>query len=256
MNERMLKIGLFFMTVSVILEAGRSDVRNTATALSTMIHGGTMTPTEESTKVCTICKSAKPLSEFHIGGRKGLPRAACKACTRIGLKKHYALNREQRIRNAVQWAKANPEKRRAASRKWVKKNLIDHRENSRKWREANKEKMDAARVAWRVAHPEYYRQWASKNHDKVNSYGHNRRAKYVGRYTKADIFDLYNRQRGLCIGCRLSLRGGYQVDHVMPIHLGGSNWPDNLQLLCRKCNRKKDVKHPDIWARENGRLFA
>jgi 5-methylcytosine-specific restriction endonuclease McrA len=33
----------------------------------------------------------------------------------------------------------------------------------------------------------------------------------------------------------------------MPLKLGGSNWPENLQLLCRTCNLRKNAKHPDVW---------
>jgi 5-methylcytosine-specific restriction endonuclease McrA len=30
-----------------------------------------------------------------------------------------------------------------------------------------------------------------------------------------------------------------EIDHVRPLALGGSNDVDNLQLLCRRCNRSK-----------------
>ena len=28
-------------------------------------------------------------------------------------------------------------------------------------------------------------------------------------------------------------------DHIMPISLGGTSTPDNLQLICNRCNRRK-----------------
>ena len=41
--------------------------------------------------------------------------------------------------------------------------------------------------------------------------------------------------------CRICRRAGglLEVDHVKPRALGGSNKMDNLQTLCRKCNRGK-----------------
>jgi 5-methylcytosine-specific restriction endonuclease McrA len=30
-----------------------------------------------------------------------------------------------------------------------------------------------------------------------------------------------------------------EVDHIIPLARGGSNELDNLQILCKKCNRKK-----------------
>ena len=34
----------------------------------------------------------------------------------------------------------------------------------------------------------------------------------------------------------------FEVDHILPRHLGGTNDKNNLQLLCRKCNRSKGHK--------------
>jgi len=35
-----------------------------------------------------------------------------------------------------------------------------------------------------------------------------------------------------------------QLDHRVPISIGGRNTPDNLAPVCRRCNRKKDVLGP------------
>lgn len=75
-----------------------------------------------------------------------------------------------------------------------------------------------------------------------------------GRHTAADINTLLAKQRGLCDNCRVSLREGFHVDHVTPLVLGGSDGPENLALLCPKCNLAKGVAHPLVWAKRNGRL--
>lgn len=31
----------------------------------------------------------------------------------------------------------------------------------------------------------------------------------------------------------------FQVDHITPMNLGGKSIPENLQILCRKCNGGK-----------------
>ena len=38
-----------------------------------------------------------------------------------------------------------------------------------------------------------------------------------------------------------------QVDHIMPIYLGGTSTADNLQILCQPCNASKGAQHPEEW---------
>jgi 5-methylcytosine-specific restriction endonuclease McrA len=34
------------------------------------------------------------------------------------------------------------------------------------------------------------------------------------------------------------------IDHILPVALGGTNKPDNLQVACRSCNQVKRDRHP------------
>ena len=63
-----------------------------------------------------------------------------------------------------------------------------------------------------------------------------------GHHTSADVQRLFDRQRGQCALCGVSIYAGFHVDHRMPICRGGSNNPDNLQLLCARCNLRKGSK--------------
>lgn len=104
---------------------------------------------------------------------------------------------------------------------------------------------------------------ARLNPEKVVANYQNARAKRSraeGTHTHLDIKALFASQRGTCPNCQALLikrgPGKYHVDHIMPIALGGSNWPDNLQLLCPDCNRGKGSKHPDVWMAYNLRKRA
>ena len=47
------------------------------------------------------------------------------------------------------------------------------------------------------------------------------------------------RGKGRCMKC--GSRENLEIDHVVPLARGGSNRLENLQLLCRDCNRRKGV---------------
>ena len=103
---------------------------------------------------------------------------------------------------------------------------------------------------------EYWRQYYEKrDREKLIEYARNRRARISnseGRHTAKDISKILERQSYCCVYCGDDLNDVYHVDHIMPIALGGSNWPDNLQCLCPTCNIRKGAKHPDDWHREIG----
>ena len=47
------------------------------------------------------------------------------------------------------------------------------------------------------------------------------------------------RGKGRCMKC--GSKKNLEIDHVVPLARGGSNRLENLQLLCRDCNRMKGV---------------
>ena len=60
-----------------------------------------------------------------------------------------------------------------------------------------------------------------------------------------------------CAVCakRFTKANPMQLDHIMPLALGGLHDDSNLQSLCAKCNQRKNAKDPLAFARENGRLL-
>lgn len=45
-----------------------------------------------------------------------------------------------------------------------------------------------------------------------------------------------------CCGFTNRSRVFFQVDHIIPMNHGGKSVPENLQILCRKCNSIKGDK--------------
>ena len=52
---------------------------------------------------------------------------------------------------------------------------------------------------------------------------------------------VFSRDANKC--CKCGSKKNLEVDHIKPISLGGTNDLENLQILCRKCNRTKGNRH-------------
>lgn len=79
-----------------------------------------------------------------------------------------------------------------------------------------------------------------------------------GSFDSEDLNRIYKMQNGRCPYCKERLNGKYQIDHIKPLSSGGSNYPNNIQLLCYKrelgCNQKKGNKDPIEYAQSIGLL--
>ena len=66
-------------------------------------------------------------------------------------------------------------------------------------------------------------------------------------FTFDDVERLLEQQSYRCNGCGVDLLRSYHVDHIIPLIRGGSNWPDNLQILCHRCNCSKGTLTMEEW---------
>lgn len=153
--------------------------------------------------------------------------------------RHHERHRERGLQQSREWRLSNPERSLAAKKAWLERN-----------REAVKE-----RAIQRLRLPE--------NKEKALAISRTRRARKLGvggKHTPADIARLFDLQGGKCTTCKIKLHKTgpkkFHVDHVMPISRGGSNGPENLQLLCRSCNLRKHDMDPQEWANKHGLLFT
>ena len=73
--------------------------------------------------------------------------------------------------------------------------------------------------------------------------------------------DVFMRDKYTCQICGATVKDGakLEIDHIIPVSKGGSNKEDNLQTLCRRCNREKrnrtDLLHDKLKLEElNGSI--
>ena len=64
-----------------------------------------------------------------------------------------------------------------------------------------------------------------------------RAKKKARRIPKATRREVFARDNYCCVQC--SATEELTLDHIFPFALGGSNAPENLQVLCKACNFKK-----------------
>jgi 5-methylcytosine-specific restriction endonuclease McrA len=81
----------------------------------------------------------------------------------------------------------------------------------------------------------------------VSAINEHRRRNAPGSFNANDIKRMYEHQNGKCVYCSIDLSGGYHIDHIWPISRGGTNYPENLQLLCPQCNLRKGAKLPEVF---------
>lgn len=68
----------------------------------------------------------------------------------------------------------------------------------------------------------------------------NERYLNIRQFTKSEKLKAYTRQNGICAICGEHFDIGYmEADHITPWSEGGKTSPENCQMLCRECNRRK-----------------
>lgn len=148
------------------------------------------------------------------------------------------------------------------------KNRDGQRAYAREHYRANKEIYIGRAVTWGLAHPEKVREskrknypkWAAANPEKVRANNMNRRARLTGagqarhgRISGDEILAVVSRQKGRCAACGKPAK--LEMDHIMPLALGGDGHRRNFQGLCKPCNIRKHAKHPIDFNRSMGLLL-
>lgn len=136
------------------------------------------------------------------------------------------------------------------------------KESLRKYAANNPEKIKQAQAKYKAQHPERrkasVKKWDTNNTEARRIHRHTRRARKMesgGVLSVGLAKKLFQLQKGKCACCKKPLGVGYQLDHIIPIALGGPNTDTNIQLLRALCNRQKGAKHPIDFMQGRGLLL-
>lgn len=183
-----------------------------------------------SSRPCTQCGVAWSLNGFHRDrSRPDGHSTRCKECAKAHARGWYQQNiasaefkerrREQGARADKRWREANQD--------YVKSRLAEYRS----------ENADAI--------SEQYRRWRLANPGKTREKNQRRRARLLGAFVApVDLHEIWKRDQGICQLCSEPVDPtvvwpdpfSKTLDHVIPLAVGGTHEPANVQLAHAICN--------------------
>lgn len=109
---------------------------------------------------------------------------------------------------------------------------------------------------YRKKQQEWNNRWREKNHAsvlKIRLKSQNKIYLFLKKagFVTVEIRErILKRDRSMCLNC--GTKKQLTVDHIKPISRGGKTEDENLQILCRSCNSKKQQKETNYRMLERG----
>lgn len=208
-----------------------------------------------------------PCKHGHVAPRS-TKNLGCKTCSYERNKAYTRKNREHCRRRDQEYKDKTRSHSNELARKRYAANPTKFVDKTKRYYDANGDKVRKRRKAYhhriypvdecvRKQAVERSAQWAKDNPEKRRAQllkQKARRRSAEGSHTGDDILEILKLQKGRCAYCRAKLTK-YQVDHIIALANGGTNFRKNIQIACGPCNRTKSDKDPIDFARSLGRLL-
>lgn len=191
--------------------------------------------------------TGRPCKRGHIAARY-TGSGSCVECKRQdGVKqgqtgywhRYYRDNRQIYIDRAKAAYLADPGAQDVRSKKWAENNRDQIRESQALYRLLYPEQVRATQAAHAARNPGYSRTYWQRRRVRLKDA---KRPDGERIATYEDDKRLSEAQDDCCAYCGSPLSGGGELDHKTPISRGGRHVVENLQWLCRPCNRRKGKK--------------
>jgi 5-methylcytosine-specific restriction endonuclease McrA len=206
-------------------------------------------------KKCGKCGDEKPLEDFYVDRRaKDGHVYACKPCIKAA---NAASNARVPIEvKRERWRRQNKtDYARAAWKRYYERNRDKYKQWSDAWYEANPGRRAELWDAWYTENREAVlaknranydaeKKRATRNPEQGVRDTAKRRARLAGvEYEPINRAKLYARDQGTCQICRKPApEKGWEMDHIVPLVLGGPHLWSNVQVTHRTCNRRKSAR--------------
>lgn len=207
----------------------------------------------------TRYSTGAPCARGHLAERFVANRNCVVCHTEGAQRRRDADPAKDRLRRDA-WIAANLEKVTAQAKARRLANASSLSDYGRRYREENAEKTAARHARYRVECADQVREskrlWKAKNKDAVLHHTRTRRARIKGSVctlTQVEARAVLVAQGERCAIC--PSKSEMQLDHIVPIALGGDHAKYNVQWLCGPCNRRKSDRDPIVFAQLEGRLL-
>lgn len=223
-----------------------------------------------------LFSTSSPCRRGHSSPRR-TSDGKCVECLRENDAKRYQRHSSKRKHAAKSAYWASPETKKAAVRKYRELNAEALKAKRKQDYAENSEEIKASVKARRHANPDvnkaacrrYYsansakcreqnKRWSRENPDEYRAIRGSIRAKRkraVGKFSPDDLRRIRAQQGDKCACCKSALNGKGEIDHIAPLSKGGTNFPNNLQLLCKPCNCAKGARDPIEFMQSKGYLI-
>lgn len=207
-------------------------------------------------KACSKCSDVKPLSEYARDARRpdGI-RSECKACKAVVQRQNYERNRAKRNADSRAAYAANADARRAYAKEYREANRESVDARRLAFRQANRARLAAASLDWYYSSPENRQRvvernkaWRAANARRAAELSKAKTAARRARLKGATTHRITDRDLRRLIASPCAVAGctnsDITIDHIVPLMRGGSHGIGNLQPLCLSHNASKGTK---LW---------
>lgn len=188
----------------------------------------TLNELKKGSKVCTVCGTEKPISEFYKRGNGGFFNY-CKECANNSAREYYNVpkNFVAIHHRKLAYDKVNKDKISEYNKQYYKKHIEEVKERAKRWNENNPEVKNECSVV------SAQKSRSIKNGLKTD-------------FTRFDWFACKAYFRNRCAYCGKEIKKATQ-EHVIPVAKGGAYTVTNIIPVCNSCNLSKKNKDLHEW---------
>lgn len=208
-------------------------------------------------KKCSKCKLKKLITDFIKDKSKNHGvRNQCKKCRNKYLRQYYQAHKENEHKKAKRFRQRHKQKLRIY---WTYYNQA-HKRKQAEYYKTHKEELTKRNKAYYQTHKKkLLRQsqlWRQTPNGKMfyDHKSHRRRTFYqTTDLTTEWLLDLRQKTE-ICEICKCQMiengrkPNGKNLDHMIPLNMGGTHTMDNVRYICRTCNLQRPKNGSDLLA--------